>query len=77
MFEHLVDFGIPLIPSIDALAKIIKKPSFAQKFKDTFTGMYLTRVSKTKNYDRRIDIFTNYNGKQEYLRLWINVERYN
>jgi hypothetical protein len=37
MLEQLVDFGFLLVPSVDALAKIVKKPSFTQKIKETFS----------------------------------------
>lgn len=38
MLEFLADFGIPLVPSVKAMASIIKKPSFTDKIKNTFTS---------------------------------------
>ena len=39
MLEHLIDFGMPLVPSVETLAKIIKKPSLTQKIKDAFKSI--------------------------------------
>ena len=42
MLEHLVDFGVPIVPSIETLAKIVKKPTFTEKIKNTFKCILLT-----------------------------------
>jgi hypothetical protein len=38
MLGYLVDFGMPIVPSIKALAAMIKKPTFTEKIKDSFTS---------------------------------------
>ncbi len=38
MLEHLVDFGMPVIPSVEVLASMIRRPTFTQKVKSAFTS---------------------------------------
>jgi len=52
MLDHLIDFGMPIIPSIDVLSKIIKKPTFTQKLKETFSSKFFfifTKKAKSKS----------------------------
>eukprot|EP01022_Parablepharisma_sp_SALTPOND_P033381 TRINITY_DN88610_c1_g1_i1.p4 TRINITY_DN88610_c1_g1~~TRINITY_DN88610_c1_g1_i1.p4 ORF type:complete len:246 (+),score=18.96 TRINITY_DN88610_c1_g1_i1:88-738(+) len=79
MLEHLIDFGMPLVPSVDALARIIKRPSFTQKIKDTFTSFLFliqTHCSKAKSTNRRLRGFSGFPGEQEFFRCHLNVERH-